>query len=240
MTPTVRASIYDGVYEEIEAAIIRDTLSPSDRVLEIGCGAGFIATIASETVGDRVRGYDANPAMVAAAERTAERNGVVASFVNAVLQSEPVSEVVDFYVHAEFWTSSLAPVQGAVKIGVPLLDLAVEIKAHQASYLIVDIEGAENRPAPSAASRLRPQALCGKPSSGYHRDPNQCNARRVVESGLRARSWPDPAAGALPRALTLASSRRRRSFVRSEGLTVPTRGARRVSQGCCARWAGAR
>jgi FkbM family methyltransferase len=91
-----------------------------------------------------VRCYDADPKMVAAARRTIERNAARATVTNAVLTNEPAAPpTTGFYVRPDFWLSSLAPHPEATRIDVPLLDLATEITAHDASYLIVDIEGAE-------------------------------------------------------------------------------------------------
>jgi FkbM family methyltransferase len=115
----------------------------SDRVLEIGCGIGFLGTIASRIVGGTVRCYDANPAMSAAACRTIERNGAVATVINAVLEHKPSASTTVFYVHEDFWSSSLTPKPGTTAISVPVLDVAREITKHDASYLIVDIEGGE-------------------------------------------------------------------------------------------------
>lgn len=141
-TPSLRGTIYDRCYEDLEAQIVEATMRPSDRVLEIGCGLGFVSTIVSRIAGD-VRSYDANPAMVAVARRTIARNGASATVVTAVLQRNPAAETTAFYVHDDFWTSSLVPNAQATEIAVPVLDVAREITEHDASYLVVDIEGGE-------------------------------------------------------------------------------------------------
>lgn len=66
-------------------------MQPGDRVTEIGCGVGFVGTIASRIAGHGVRPRDANPAMVAAARRTIERNGASATVATAVLQHRPTA-----------------------------------------------------------------------------------------------------------------------------------------------------
>jgi FkbM family methyltransferase len=142
-TPTLCGTIYDRCYEDREARIVEATIRPSDRVLEIGCGVGFLATVASRIVGDAVRCYDADPAMVTAARRTIERNGASATITAAVLQPSPVAETISFYVHDDFWASSLVPDPEATEISVPVLDLAREITEQAASYLLIDIEGGE-------------------------------------------------------------------------------------------------
>lgn len=142
VTPQLREAIYDDWYEKPEADIIKATLQPDDRVLEIGCGIGFIATIASR-IAESVRCYDANPAIVGSARRTIDRNGASVTVTAAVLQREPTAQTTDFYIHNDFWASSLVPNPQATKIAVPVLDFEWEITKHEASYLIVDIEGGE-------------------------------------------------------------------------------------------------
>jgi FkbM family methyltransferase len=141
-TPTLRASFESGSYEGLEAAIVETAVGAEDRVVEIGCGTGFITTIAART-GAQVWAYDANPRLVDIARATLERNGVTASVTAATLQRAPTAQTVPFYVHRDFWTSSLAPAPGAERIEVHVLDFTAEIMAHRASCLIVDIEGAE-------------------------------------------------------------------------------------------------
>jgi FkbM family methyltransferase len=143
VTPRLREAICDGSYEKPEAQIIEATLKPTDRVLEIGCGVGFIATLASRIVGDAVRCYDANPAMVAATRRTLVRNGASAIVTAAVLKRRPTIETVPFYVREDFWVSSLAPGEPAAEIRVAVRDLDQEINDHAATYLVIDIEGGE-------------------------------------------------------------------------------------------------
>lgn len=144
VSPNLLDVLQAGLYEAPEADIIEATMAPTDRVLEIGCGIGFIATIASRIVRGNVRCYDANPAMVAAARRTLRRNGNDAVVTNAVLQYQPIANAGRFYVHSDFWTSSTAYDPAATQISVPVMSLEQEIDSHEASYLIIDIEGDES------------------------------------------------------------------------------------------------
>jgi FkbM family methyltransferase len=141
-TPAVRADIYDGRYESGEAAVLLDTATVRDRILDIGCGAGFITTLASRSA-EAVWGYEANPAMVAVSRRTLSANGQDAEIFNAVLQNAPSASEVEFYVRDDFTTSSLARTPDATCVNVPALDFTTEVTAREASYLLIDIEGAE-------------------------------------------------------------------------------------------------
>jgi 2-polyprenyl-3-methyl-5-hydroxy-6-metoxy-1,4-benzoquinol methylase len=62
-TPSIRRLIYQGWYEENERAILELTLRSDDTVLELGCGAGYITTVAAGRARE-VRAFDANPEMV--------------------------------------------------------------------------------------------------------------------------------------------------------------------------------
>jgi FkbM family methyltransferase len=141
-TPAVRADVYDGRYESGEAAVLLATATDSDRILDIGCGAGFVTTLASR-IAEAVWGYEANPAMVAVSRRTLMANGQDAEIINAVLQIAPRAAEVEFYVRKDFTTSSLVGTPEATCVSVPALDFAAEVTARRASYLIIDIEGAE-------------------------------------------------------------------------------------------------
>ena len=71
-SPAIREAIYREWYEDIEADIVAACVRPGDRVLELGCGAGFVTTLTARLAGDgNVFAYEANPAMVEVARRTA-------------------------------------------------------------------------------------------------------------------------------------------------------------------------
>lgn len=137
--------------------MILATATPTDRIVDIGCGAGFTTTLASRTA-SAVWGYDANPQMVAAARRTVAANGQAAEIINAVLQVAPGAPEVDFYVRDDFTTSSLIGGPGATCIRVPVLDFASTVTNHCASYIVLDIEGAEidilEAPVPACVTKL--------------------------------------------------------------------------------------
>jgi len=68
----------EGVYPVSEDTILLAssiTVSPGDRVLEIGCGTGYVS-ISLALQGALVTGVDINPLAVSLARDNAERNGV--------------------------------------------------------------------------------------------------------------------------------------------------------------------
>lgn len=138
----IREMIYRGLYEDDEREILERTLRPDDRYLELGAGIGFIASCACRLIGgDRVVVYEANPELAALTEATARRNGFSPTVVNAVLGADDGE--ADFYVHDDFWTSSLAADAGGRRVRVPMRSLASELARFRPTYLMIDIEGGE-------------------------------------------------------------------------------------------------
>jgi FkbM family methyltransferase len=143
-TKELRSAIYDEWYELHETEIVNATVKADDRVCEIGCGVGVVSTVAGR-IAASIHCYDANPSMVATTRQTLDANGVDATVVNAVLEHSPARDTTVFYVDRDFWSSSLRPHEGATPLHVPVLDFEREIVRHDASYLVVDIEGAETQ-----------------------------------------------------------------------------------------------
>jgi FkbM family methyltransferase len=141
-TPRLRDSIYRGYYENQEHDIVRATLSPGDRYLELGAGIGFLATCACQEIGaENVFVYEANPDLIQTIRRTTGDNGFSPHVTNAVLGDG--AGTVDFYVNPDFWSSSLKPEPGARRVSVPLRSFSEELEAVRPTYLTVDIEGGE-------------------------------------------------------------------------------------------------
>lgn len=139
-TASIRRLIYQGWYEENERAVLQLTLQPDDIVLELGCGAGYITTLAARTA-HHVRAFEANPAMAHVARSTLARNGVGARIDNAVVERTPKEAMVRFYIEPNFVASSLKPSASGRPVAVQTCDLASACDG--CTYLIVDIEGAE-------------------------------------------------------------------------------------------------
>lgn len=141
-TPDIRAAIYESRYESREVEILAATLDPGDRYLEVGVGVGVVTVTAARVVGsDKVVGYDADPRIVNVARDTAKRNGVAPQLINAALM--PTAGTVKFHQHQDFWRSRIESAAATSTIDVPALARDPEIEDHRASYLMLDIEGAE-------------------------------------------------------------------------------------------------
>jgi FkbM family methyltransferase len=141
-TPIIREGVYDGWYELPEREVLQQTLRIDDTYVELGGGLGVVATCACRIVGEaQVVVYEANPNLVEVIRRNARRNGFNPTVVNAVLGDHDGR--TDFYVHEDFWISSLSPADGARRIDVPAKAFATEMAKLRPAYLMVDIEGAE-------------------------------------------------------------------------------------------------
>ena len=142
VTTEIASYIYNEYYEATESAVLAATLSPDDRYLEVGVGAGYILTQACQRVGARqALGIEANPAMADVARATLAANGQSPEVRTGVLTEH--AGTADFYVESDFWTSGLAPRVGATRIEVPAYSLAEVLAEFAPSYLMVDIEGGE-------------------------------------------------------------------------------------------------
>lgn len=144
LSPAIIDTIYRGGYEAAEEDIVRPTMSPDDRVLEIGGGLGFIGIVAARLVrtADQVLIVEANPHLLPLIRHNCRLNGVSPTVRNGVLGKSD-AEDVSFYLHADFWASSLAPFPGAVETKVPQQNIATVFEEFRPTYLIVDIEGGE-------------------------------------------------------------------------------------------------
>jgi FkbM family methyltransferase len=87
--------------------------------------------------------FEADPALADVARHTAEANGFSPSVTNAVLLSAPADDSVDFFVHEDFWASSLRPDDHARRVRVPTASFTEAMSRFTPTYLTVDIEGGE-------------------------------------------------------------------------------------------------
>lgn len=143
-TPALRRALYAERYERGEARCVLLRLAPSDVVLEIGAGSGFIGTLCALRVGsDRVTSYEANPALLPRIRATHAANGVAPALVHAVLAREAGS--ADFFVEPEFVASSTQRRSAeATSLRVPQLAVNDELRRVAPSCLVIDIEGGES------------------------------------------------------------------------------------------------
>jgi FkbM family methyltransferase len=139
----IAKQIFFGEYESKEIDIISRRLEPTDRVMEVGAGIGFLSAFCASKVGsENVFAYEANPELLEVIRTTYARNHLSPSISNVFLADEEGE--CDFYVHDEFWaSSSVVSSNTSRKISVRKVKLNEEIHRVAPTFLIVDIEGGE-------------------------------------------------------------------------------------------------
>lgn len=140
--------ILNGTYERDERRIVRRMIQPGDRVLEIGGAIGLISMLTARIVGiEKLVVYEANPVILAEAKRNYARNGLEQIDVRhaAVVGRDSPEDEIEFFVHRNFWSSSLLEKEGAVeKVRVPAARLDRLVEQHRPNVLVMDVEGAEH------------------------------------------------------------------------------------------------
>jgi FkbM family methyltransferase len=141
--PELARLVYSERYERGEARCLLAHLEPSDRVLEVGTGIGFLATLCAQRLGsERVATYEANPELLPRIERTFALNGVRPHLTHGLL-GENAGKACFFLEESFFSSSTHERSIGAREIEVPQLAVNAEIARWQPTLLIMDIEGGE-------------------------------------------------------------------------------------------------
>jgi FkbM family methyltransferase len=144
----VRQGLFKGTYEEPERILIREALTPNDRVLEIGGGIGFVSLLCAKICGaQNVLTYEANPAMVATIQRNYALNSLTPALRSKAIAPEPGE--VTFFIDDNIVSSSLH-----TRAGKPHTVAADSLRAVLAEWkptaIVMDIEGGETTVLPSA------------------------------------------------------------------------------------------
>ncbi len=144
LTSDIRQAIDGGHYETLEFDLIGQIVCPNDVVLEIGAASGFVsAGIARCLAEGRLVAVEANPELIAVAERTFALNNVKVDLRNAMVVgrtgSKPESE---FTITPSFWESSHIAQNGRT-IRVTEVSLRSLVEEVQPTVLVTDIEGSE-------------------------------------------------------------------------------------------------
>lgn len=144
-SPLVKANLLKDQYERLEFGILNATLNPSDVVMEIGGGLGFISIFAAQRAGsERVHAYEANPSLIPLIKNNYALNGVQPELQNCVLENSEGGGSRSFYLVEDFWASSTLDVsEETSEIKVSTVPFGDELARVQPTYLVVDIEGGE-------------------------------------------------------------------------------------------------
>jgi FkbM family methyltransferase len=147
--PKIVDGILRGTYEGGERHVVPKILKTGDRVIEVGGAIGTVSMAIADVVGPQnVVCFEANPKLIEDAKRNFALNGLSIRFENAVLQNRICwageGSDVDFFIHKEYWASSLAKTPGtigSVKVGTKCFE--TEARNFTANALVCDIEGGE-------------------------------------------------------------------------------------------------
>lgn len=146
----IAAKLAAGRYEGHEAEAVKMRLRAGQRVLELGAGLGYIASLCARITGpENVVTIEANPALIPVIRANLDRNGFEAARLihGAVtgLEKEDGTGDIGFEQKPAFWAARLAGEAsdpGAV-VQVPMLSLWALLAEHRPHVVIMDVEGAE-------------------------------------------------------------------------------------------------
>lgn len=146
MSYLIEKSVASGRYEGSEAALAGPLIQPNDTVLELGAGLGFMsAYLRLTSPAGRIVCYEANPALmpyIANLHALNKARGIEVR--NAVVLPKPSQDTVPFYVHPDFWASSLKPMGRCRSVAqVHVERLSDVMAAVRPDVLVMDIEGGE-------------------------------------------------------------------------------------------------
>jgi FkbM family methyltransferase len=177
-------------YEHKEALIAARYITPSDEVLEVGAGIGFIAAYCMKHLQVcRYAAAEANPELIPLIEANLANNGIDPSrfSVHNVLVGTEDGDA-EFNVNRNFWSSSVFSRRGTVRTlnvrGMRLRQL-VERLDFRPNVLVMDIEGGEVT-VPSSDFRLFDKILLELHPKIAGPDRVQALHERIVEMGYHS------------------------------------------------------
>jgi FkbM family methyltransferase len=136
-------------YESSEAKAVKRHILPSDRMLDLGSGAGYLAALAAKVIGgEAVLGLEAGEAMAGVAQQNLDRNVGTGGKIlwGAVVPDTFSGDSVTLNVGRAFWASSLADIdylQDAKRIDVPAKRIGALVESHRPTVISMDVEGGE-------------------------------------------------------------------------------------------------
>jgi FkbM family methyltransferase len=144
-TPAIAAKLTDGSYEADEARAADRCVRPGFRVLDLGSGLGYVATLCAQRAGaENVLTVEANPDLLPVIEANLAANGQAGASVLHGAATGPATEgaTAPFHLSDGFTGSSLGGA-GRRTVEVPLIAITDLIRSHRPHVILMDVEGAE-------------------------------------------------------------------------------------------------
>lgn len=140
---TVRNVLYKGSYEAAERELLKRVVEPGSKVLEIGCGIGFVSLLCTRLAGEgNVRSYEANPTLEPIIRRNYALNGFEPDLVMKAVT--PDGGTITFHRDDNILSSSrFDRGRDAEPITVEGEAFRDALAAHGAQVVVMDVEGAE-------------------------------------------------------------------------------------------------
>ncbi|WP_428514999.1 FkbM family methyltransferase [Roseovarius sp.] len=143
----VAGKLETGTYEAHEAHAAQMRLREGMRVLELGAGVGYIASICAGVAGaENVVTVEANPAMLPVIRANLDRNGYQAArLIHGAVTGEGDADEIAFDPKKVFWAGRIADDEADAEklVTVPMLPLSGLLQEHRPHLVIMDVEGAE-------------------------------------------------------------------------------------------------
>ncbi|MFW2543579.1 FkbM family methyltransferase [Primorskyibacter sp. 2E107] len=147
-TGRVRGAIKADEYERKECDAVMRVVRPTDIVLELGGGIGYMSTLlAAIKKVQRVVSYEANPALIPYIRSVHAANDVTNVDLRNALLMPQAGPKVPFYIRRNFLASSMdGGVDSAEITATEQIEqhgIGAVLETEQPSVLVCDIEGAE-------------------------------------------------------------------------------------------------
>ena len=147
---SVRSMLFKGTYEAHECNLVKHTVHPSDRVLEIGAGIGLVSLVATRNCGEgNVLSCEANPALESIIRGNYMLNGWVPNLTMCAVTSD--GRDLTFFRDNNVLSSSIFD-RGLTDEEIIVESIAINdlIDRHRPSVIVMDVEGSEIELLPAA------------------------------------------------------------------------------------------
>lgn len=144
LTKRIRMKLNGGGYEGNEARAAQLAVRAGDRVLDLGAGLGYIATLSALRAGaQNVVTVEANPDLLPVIRTNLDANGCADATLlhGAAVGSAVPGETLRLRQAPAFWASALT--DEGEGVDVPALAVSDLIAQHRPTVVMMDVEGAE-------------------------------------------------------------------------------------------------